>query len=189
MTQVHAAAPIGREAWEVASTGRRSAAWLVDLVLLFVLVSVVAVVLGGWHATTRTMINDDGSTWTASTYYLDPVWSYSLLALFSAIYAIPMWRIRGATVGQRLLGLRVVDVSGPELLSWFRAAVRWLALFGWAFVGVASDLANVLTVVAALWLVGLLASQMRDDGRQGVHDRLARSLVVRRRRGMPSAWT
>jgi hypothetical protein len=83
----------------------------------------------------------------------------------------------------------VVDVSGPELLSWFRAAVRWLALFGWAFVGVASDLANVLTVVAALWLVGLLASQMRDDGRQGVHDRLARSLVVRRRRGMPSAWT
>ncbi len=119
MTQVDAADPTRREAWEVASTGRRAAAWFIDLVLLSVLVSVVALVLGGWHATTRTMINDDGSTWTASTYYLDGAWSYSLLALFSAIYAIPMWRASGATVGQRLLGLRVVDVSGPEPLSWF----------------------------------------------------------------------
>jgi len=189
VTHVDAAGRSRPEAWEVASTGRRSAAWFVDLILLFVLVSVVAVILGGWHETTRTMINDDGSTWTASTYYLDPVWSYSLLALFSAAYAIPMWRMRGATVGQRLLGLRVVDANGPELLSRPRAVVRWLALFGWAFVGVASDLANVLTVVAALWVVGLLVSQMRDDGRQGFHDRLARSLVVRPRRGMPSAWT
>jgi uncharacterized RDD family membrane protein YckC len=187
-TPVESSTSLRRDEWEVASTGRRSTAWIVDVVLLFIVVSVVAVVLGAWHPTTRTMINDDGSTWTASTYYLDPAWSYSLLAVLSAIYVIPMWRSRGATLGQQLLGLRVVDEAEPKFLTWPRAAVRWLALFGWAFVGIASDLANVLTVAVALWLVALLASQMRDDGRQGVQDRLALSLVVRRRRRLQSAW-
>ena len=147
-------------------------------------------VLGGWHATTRTMVNDDGSTWTASTYYLDPaVVRIRCSPLFSAIYCDP--DVEDYAARQWGSGSRACAWSTwrTELLVLARAGGPVARPFGWAFVGVASDLANVLTVAAALWLVGLLASQMRDDGRQGVHDRLARSLVVRRRRGMQSAWT
>jgi uncharacterized RDD family membrane protein YckC len=173
----------------VASTGRRFVAWLADLTLVFVAAGVVAVVLGGWHPVTRTMTNDDGSTWTVSTYYLDAVWSGSLLAFCSAIYAIPMWRSRGATLGQRLLGLRVLDAAEPRLLSWPRAAMRWFALFGWAFFEIASSINGALTVLIAVWLVVLLVSQMRDYRGQGIHDRLARSVVVGRGQGLYSAWS
>ena len=172
----------------MASTGRRTAAWFLDLVLLSLLVSAAAVALGAWHATTRSMVNDDGSTWTASTYYLDQLWFYRLLAGFSAAYSIASWRIGGATPAQRLLGLRVLDATEPRLVSWPRSAVRWFALFGWTFVGAASNGTDGLTLAAALWLVVLLISQVGGDGRQGYHDRLARSLVVRRRLRLPPAW-
>jgi len=178
----------GREDWEVASTGRRFAAWFLDLVLLSLLVSAAALALGAWHATTRSMVNDDGSTWTASTYYLDQLWFYALLAGFSAAYSVASWRIGGATPAQRLLGLRVLDATEPRLLSWPRSAVRWFALFGWTFLGAASNGTDGLTLAAALWVVILLLSQVSGDGRQGYHDRLARSLVVRGRQRLQSAW-
>ncbi len=188
MAAHEASGRFGREDWEVASTGRRTAAWFLDLVLLSLLVSAAAVGLGAWHATTRSMVNDDGSTWTASTYYLDQLWFYTLLAAFSVAYSIVSWRIGGATPAQRLLGLRVLDATEPRLVSWPRSAVRWFALFGWTFVGAASNGTDGLTLAAALWLVVLLISQVGGDGRQGYHDRLARSLVVRRRLRLPPAW-
>ena len=69
--------------------------------------------------------------------------SYSLLAFFWA-WAIPLWKMRGATPAQRLLGLRVLDETEPNLLSWPRAAIRWVLLYGWTLVGVASNLTVVL---------------------------------------------
>ena len=186
-TAGNAVGGIDPEAYQVASTGRRLAAWLLDLALLLVLTSVVAVVLGGWQPVTRTVTNDDGTIWTAYTYYLDPVWSYSLLALFSA-WAIPMWRMRGATPAQRLLGLRVFDEAEPRLLSWPRAATRWLLLYGWTLVGLASGLTVVPSIVVLLWLVGLLISEMNGYRNQGVHDRRAQSLVVSPRKTLRSAW-
>jgi len=174
------------EAYQVASTGRRVAAWLLDLVLLLVLVSVVAVVLGGWQPVTRTVTNDDGTIWTGYTYYLDPLWSYSLLAFFS-VWAIPLWKMRGATPAQRLLGLRVLDETEPNLLSWPRAAVRWFLLYGWTLVGVASNLTVVLSLVVLAWVVCLLISEMNGYRNQGLHDRRAGSLVVSPRTTLRSA--
>ena len=135
-------------------------------------------IFGAWHATTRTMINDDGSTWTTSTYYLDTAWSYSLFAVFSAAYVIPMWRLRGATLGQRLLGLRVFRASEPALLTWPRAAIRWLGLYGWAFVGIGSADYGVLQSGVEVWIPVLLVTEVRNIRNQGIHDRLANSLVV-----------
>lgn len=176
------------EAYQVASSGRRVAAWLLDLLLLVVLVSVIAAVLGGWQPVTRTVTSDDGTIWTAYTYYLDPVWSYSLLAFFSA-WAIPMWKMRGATPAQRLLGLRVLDETEPRLLSWPRAATRWFLLYGWMLVGAASDLTQIFSLVILLWVVGLLVSEMNGYRNQGLHDRRSGSLVVSPRKTLRPAWT
>lgn len=192
MTQATGAAPIhpkaiDPEAYQIASTSRRVVAWLGDMMLLLVVASVVALVLGGWHSTTRTMTNDDGSTWTASTYYLDAVWSYSLMAIFSAL-AIPMWRIGGATPVQRLFGLRVYYAAEPKLLSWPRAGTRWLVLYGWTLAGIALAFIVPAIPVLVFWILALFVDTVRHDGDQGLHDRLARSLVVAPRRGLQSAW-
>jgi len=188
MMQADAAGRLDPKAYSVASTGRRFSAWFIDWMVIILIASVAAVILGAWHATIRTMVNDDGSTWTTSTYYLDTVWSYSLFAVVSAVYAIPMWRLRGAMLGQRLLGLRVFSETGPEPLTWPRAAIRWLALYGWAFVGIGSAGNGVLDFGVEVWLLVLLVSEVRNVRNQGIHDRLSNSLVVGPRRGMPSAW-
>jgi hypothetical protein len=174
-------------AYQVASTGRRVGAWLLDLALLVVLMSVVAAVLGGWQPVTRIVTSDDGTIWTGYTYYLDPVWSYSLMAFFSA-WAIPLWKMRGATPAQRLLGLRVLDETAPRLLTWPRAAIRWFLLYGWTLVGIASSLTVILSLVVMLWVVGLLISEMNGFRNQGLHDRGAGSLVVSPRKTLRSAW-
>jgi uncharacterized RDD family membrane protein YckC len=177
-----------REAFEIASASRRVSAWLIDLVLLFVVVGVVAALLGGWQPRTSSMTNADGSTWTASSYYLNEVWTYGLLAIFSAIAAIPMWRIWTATPGQRLLGLRVLDAAEPRRISWFRAAIRWLVLYGWVFPGLATNLNGLFMFAVVGWMIGLLISEERDQRNRALHDRLARSLVVSPRVGFDSAW-
>ena len=174
-------------AYQVASTGRRVGAWLLDLLLIVVLMSIVAAILGAWQPVTRTVTSDDGTIWTGYTYYLDPLWSYSLMAFFSA-FAIPLWKMRGATPAQRLLRLRVLDEAGPRLLSWPRAAIRWFLLYGWILAGVASSLSIILSLVVMLWLVGLLVSEMNGYRNQGIHDRRAGSLVVSPRKTLRPAW-
>ena len=175
-------------AYQVASTGRRVGAWLLDLLLILVLMSIVAAILGAWQPVTRTVTSDDGTIWTGYTYYLDPLWSYSLMAFFSA-FAIPLWKMRGATPAQRLLHLWVLDEAGPRLLSWPRAAIRWFLLYGWILAGVASSLSIILSLVVMLWLVGLLVSEMNGYRNQGIHDRRAGSLVVSPRKTLRPAWT
>ena len=96
--------------------------------------------------------------------------------------------MRGATPAQRLLGLRVLDETEPNLLSWPRAAVRWFLLYGWTLVGMASSLTVVLSLVILVWVVGLLISEMNGYQNQGLHDRRAGSLVVGPRRTLRSAW-
>ena len=188
MTQATAPGSFDREAFEIASASRRVFAWLIDLVLLFVVAGVVAALLGGWQPRISAMTNSDGSTWTASSYYLNEVWTYGLLAIFSAIAAIPMWRIGTATPGQRLLGLRVLDAAEPRRISWLRAAIRWLALYGWVFPGLATNLNGLFMFAVVGWMIGLLVSEERDQRNQALHDRLARSVVVSRRIGFHSAW-
>jgi uncharacterized RDD family membrane protein YckC len=175
------------EAYQVASTGRRAGAWMLDLLLAIALTSVVAAIFGAWQPVTRTVTSDDGTIWTAYTYYLDATWSYSLMLFFSA-WAIPLWKMRAATPAQRLLGLRVLDETEPRLLSWPRAAVRWFVLFGWTFVGIASTLTPYLSIVVLLWIVGLLISEMNGYRNQGLHDRWARSIVVSARKTLRPAW-
>lgn len=188
MTQATTAGSLDREAFEIASASRRVSAWLIDVVLLFVVVGVVAAVLGGWQSRITSMTNDDGSTWTASTYYLNELWTYGLVAVVSAIVAIPMWRIRTATPGQQLLGLRVLDEAEPQRISWSRAAIRWVVLYGWAFAGLATNVNGLFMFAVVGWMIGLFVTEERDSRNQGLHDRLARSVVVSRRIGFHSAW-
>lgn len=87
---------------------------------------------------------------TASAYVI-------VLPSVMAIYCGLFWLLAGRTPGMALLGLRVVRTDGRP--------VRWFAAF----------LRGVLLVyfpIGALWLVV-------DRRRQAVHDKVARTLVVR----------
>src|SRR5437879_5612370 len=92
-----------------------------------------------------------------------------------------------ATPGQRLAGLRVVDATSLGPIGPGRALVRTLVL-GWAFdlLSFAVPYGNLIGIVLIFYSLGLLVSALADGRRQGLHDRLTRTLVIRPRQASPA---
>jgi hypothetical protein len=180
----HASKPhtyVTQEVWEPASMARRSAAWLIDLGLLLIVVVILATLIGLKASSQNTLVADDGSTTIFS--HIPTLWSELLMAAASAAYVIPFWRVNRATLGQRWLNLRVVDVERQAALSWRRSAIRWLLLFGWTIPGAASSISALSWIFALLfvaWFIVLIVSTRRDVPGRGIHDRYAHSIVERR---------
>lgn len=91
--------------------------------------------------------------------------------LGSAFYLVFFWTLAGQTPGMRLLGIRLDRGDGVRQLS-FRQAMRRLA--------------GAVGSIAALGL-GFLAILL-SDRRQGWHDRIAGTEVVRDERRLTAPW-
>jgi uncharacterized RDD family membrane protein YckC len=87
-----------------------------------------------------------------------------LAALLGLAYYVYFWGIKGATPGKEFLDLRVEGENGAFPIGLARAALR---VFGY------------LLSTAALG-IGFLMIAFRGDG---LHDRVAGTRIVRRRRG------
>jgi uncharacterized RDD family membrane protein YckC len=92
----------------------------------------------------------------------DDIWLVSL-----AIYGAIMWKLKGTTVGGIICNLRVVRVDGREV-DWPTAIVRALGCF----------LSLVAVGLGFIWIA-------IDRDRQGWHDKIAGTLVVRTPKGTP----
>jgi uncharacterized RDD family membrane protein YckC len=107
-------------------------------------------------------------------------------ALIDVLYFVGLWRSSGrATVGMRIMHLRVVDIATGATMSVGAAARRWLLLQGVLTLGLLAI--NVATpgdpslgfVAAVVWILVLLVSTATSPQKQGVHDRWASSVVLR----------
>lgn len=86
----------------------------------------------------------------------------------SIAYFVYFWSTSGQSLGQRAVGVRVVSADDGQLISQGRAFVRWLGI--------------VISSIP-LWL-GLIWVAF-DDRKQGWHDKMANTVVVRETR----PWT
>jgi uncharacterized RDD family membrane protein YckC len=84
-----------------------------------------------------------------------------------AIYGALMWKLRGTTVGGLVCHLQVIRVDGRPV-DWETAIVRALACF----------LSMVVAGLGFFWIAF-------DSGKQGWHDKIAGTAVVRVPRPMP----
>ena len=173
-----AAAPVEER---YADAPNRAVAYLFDSVLLAAASLVAATVAslvagpvvrfetGGAVSVDRTMALVDGLLATA----------------LSAAYFAGSWTFFARTLGMRLIGSRISTEDGSPLRGRW-ALVRWAVLCGpLAVAAVATpylpgvgDLAVDCLVVA--WLAVLAASVARSRTKQGLHDRLTGSLLVKR---------
>ncbi len=144
--------PAGRE---LASWGRRLAALALDGLILGVAV-VSAVLLAGISLTELNDLLAQGDTLVL----------LSLFVLPEAIYDTVMIGSRNQTLGKMAVGIKVVGADDREPIGYVRAFRRWLSTAAlWA-------LFTVPGVVDHLW-------PLRDRRNQTLHDKLARSVVVR----------
>jgi uncharacterized RDD family membrane protein YckC len=101
------------------------------------------------------------------------------------LYFVGLWTsgLR-ATLGMRLLGLRILGAATAGPLSINDAVLRWLALTGaLAILALVPGVGAYIGFVVLLWTLVLLISTGTHPLHQGLHDRWARSVVVQRAPG------
>jgi uncharacterized RDD family membrane protein YckC len=130
------------------------------------------------HARWVSHLSSSGVTTHRFVYDRLPTAEALLFLVPSAIYAVGLIGWRGQTLGQQVLGLRVIRVSDRQVPGYGLAALRWIVAIGASIVLVFTqvfrlglDLYPVLVFGWAIW----------DGDRQGLHDKAARVIVVRTR--------
>ncbi len=95
-------------------------------------------------------------------------------------YFVGLWRSPWhATLGMRLLSLRVLAAASAATLSFNDALLRWIALSGAvAILALVPRVAGSLGLLSAVWVIILLVTTATNPLHQGLHDRWARSVVV-----------
>jgi RDD family len=168
-----------------ASISRRSLAWIVDValvtVLIFVGVAVLDVVLGP----TVRMHREAAALEDVLAADTGRVVLNALLATgLSAAYFVAPWVLLGASPAQLAFRMRVRGRPDGEALPLGRALTRWILLFP-PFATVSALTAGLPLVgafvwgAAVVWYVVLLLTTVRSDANQGLHDRIAGSVVCK----------
>ena len=140
---------------ELASWGRRLAALIVDIVVLGTVIGVALYAAGMGAEELRDRIQD-GETMLVVLLFLVP----------EAIYYTALIGSRSQTFGKMALRIKVVDAESSSPIGYPRAFRRWLSTFA------LRALFTVPTIVDHLW-------PLRDPRNQALHDKFARSVVVR----------
>ena len=140
---------------QLASWGRRLAALLVDVDRARVAIS-VALFAAGMPADELRDRVENGETLLIIVLFLIP----------EAIYYTWMVGSRSQTVGKMALGIKVVDAESRAPIGYLRAFRRWLST------AALRALFWIPTIVDHLW-------PLRDRRNQALHDKFARSVVVR----------
>jgi uncharacterized RDD family membrane protein YckC len=129
--------------------GRRFFAYLIDLVMIFILMAILWVVIGILGILTL------GLGW--GLYFLLP----GTGILYSAV---TVGGSRQSTIGMRMMGLRVVANSGTRV-DWVTAGAHALLFY-------------VAASTFLLWVIDIVIGVARDDKRMG-HDLLVGLMVAR----------
>jgi uncharacterized RDD family membrane protein YckC len=158
--------------YELASWGRRFAAWLVDgLIIIMLLIPFVAIA-SSIGLDTGTSTSGEGS-FNFSAQDGQFLASFGLFLLVVLFYApTTMVALKGATPGKALVGIRVVRAGGEPITFGFALLREWVlkGIVVWTANSFTLGLAGLLNYLWPLW----------DSENRALHDIAAKSRVVRR---------
>ena len=165
-----------------ADVPNRIMALAIDVVVLSVIGSVLAWALGGL-VTEAGAIDSAGGELDVTAFLLVLV----LQLAISFVYFASLWTLAGATAGMRLLSLRVGDETDGRRIGWRAAVIRWLilglpSLLSSLAVYVPNTIGLILGALGVVWMLLLLYTMAQSPAKQGLHDRFARTIVIKARR-------
>jgi len=182
--------PVTPDGEPLAGWGVRLGAYLIDAVLVFLVAVVVGFPLvariGEAYADVFREIMRSAESETQRPDQMDvyseiwwPLIGFGLLCLvLNFVYQVAFLRWRAATPGKLLLGLRVRLRERPGQLGWDTILRRWVAQFGPNLLSLLPFLGLVSGVYP--WVDGLWP--LWDERRQALHDKFAKTNVVRTQR-------
>jgi uncharacterized RDD family membrane protein YckC len=156
-----------------AGTAARVVAYIIDTIILFFGVTIIAAILALVAATT---VTDTSMARTVG----GPIGS-TVSVVLGLAYFVGSWTGgRRATIGQRALGIQVGNAFDGQSLSLEQAIRRWLGLGGWiGLLAVVPSLVSLAGLIQFLWVLILLITTATSPTKQGLHDRFANTALVR----------
>jgi uncharacterized RDD family membrane protein YckC len=141
-------------------------AYLIDVVVINIVAIPINLVFfgnsGAICGATQYTVTTTAGTSTGTNYVCNATGTGILIYLgIGLLYFVLMWS-RGATLGQRALKLIVVDATSGRVLSIGRCVIRYVGFC----------ISAIPLTIGLIW-VGV------DSQKQGWHDKMARSLVLR----------
>lgn len=189
----------------IAPLGRRSAAYLVDSLVIGVAYLVLGILFDSIFGPLVAATPDGQALVVVAVNPLRVALELTATLVVDALYFAGCWSRWGATPGQRVLRIRVLleratgsagagpaatgsaaagsahdtPVALPLEAAWRRWAVlAVLPIATGSLAGSGAIDVSVLTVVNGAWFLLLLASTAADPLRRGLHDRVAGTIVV-----------
>lgn len=101
----------------------------------------------------------------------------------SFAYFFFLWTTQRATLGMRVLALEVGNEADGASITANQATTRWIALFGPFALSQAlwpvPVFGQIVGLASVAWAVVLLVTTAQSPTKQGLHDRAARTMVVK----------
>lgn len=92
-----------------------------------------------------------------------------LMALLYGVYNVLFTKLKGQTLGKMAVGVKVVSIADGSLPTWGKAVLRWGLP---AVVGLIPRVGGLGVLLIYLWMIW-------DSNKQGLHDKLAKTIVLR----------
>jgi uncharacterized RDD family membrane protein YckC len=159
----------------------RIIAYVIDIVILFVINLVIGIVLAAVGL--RTVTFSLQSATLVEVNFLAVV-IYGIVGLvISAGYFVYTWtRMRG-TVGMKALGMQIGNEVDGATLTQNQAIKRWIYVGGWiSIVQIVSGigfLGALVGLAGFIYIVYLLYTTAQSPTKQGYHDHAAKTMVVK----------
>ncbi|MEU8886892.1 RDD family protein [Streptomyces sp. NPDC048442] len=150
----------------LAPLGKRFLARLVDLLIVAIPLAIIGIPFGTYDRITKTT-DDFGDTITEVSSGKSVVFQLLSIVVYLA-YDTYMTKKNGATVGKRLLGLRVAMLNDGTVPQTNAALMRAAVLL----------LPALICCPCLWWLITLVVIAVDKPYKQGLHDKAAKTVVV-----------
>lgn len=173
----------------------RIIAYIIDAIIIGIIGFVVSLILQGILGPTQTVRltgSDPNNPFgiAVETNYVSALVIALVQAAISAGYFIFTWTNPGmrGSVGMKVLGMQVGNETDGATVTTNQALTRWVLLG--APLGIASVLAGVgtlgllIALAALVWFIVLLVTTAQSPTKQGMHDRYAKTVVVKAARSV-----
>jgi uncharacterized RDD family membrane protein YckC len=158
-----------------ADVPNRSIAMVIDVIAMFFVYLIVGIIAIAIFGTQGEFIQSPSTL----ALLAQAVISY---AIWFAYFA-GLWVKQRGTLGMRLLGMQIGDEGDGRTLTWNQGIIRFAVMFGPQIViGILTAFvsgAGVLGWIGFLWFIYVLYSISSSPTKQGIHDKYAKSMVVK----------
>jgi uncharacterized RDD family membrane protein YckC len=161
-----------------AELGIRIGAYIIDLIILIVIGIVVNLILGAILLATIFTVG-------SGIAVIGGLIILVINVILGGVYFVYTWTTMKASPGQRVLGLMTVSETDGAALTQNAAITRYLYMFAPGYVAsLASNIIGgviglLLSLVGLGWTIYLIYTTANDPKRQGYHDKMAHSVVVK----------